>query len=266
MNPRLSFALFLLAAPPLFAQSQRWPPPPIIQGVAAAYPPARHGGNYMHNYYFPAGPEQHTVGRRPGPRTGRASPWRCPARSGGWTPRPGSPTNSPRVPGYHSLPTWSPDGRFIVFTVDRNGQNIGLAITEVATGETRTLLDDEYLYTDPVISPDGNRLAYVSTKPSGYFNVYVREFANGELGSEEMALTEDENYGKERLYFGSWDMHITPAWMPDSRELLMVSNHEVPLGSGNVILRTPLAVQGFEEGVTVLAEQSLYRTRPDRLD
>ena len=261
MHLRLSFALLLLAATPLFAQPQRWPPPPIIQGVAEAYPPARHGGNYMHNYYFPPAPSS----------TPWAPAWSpdgksiAVAMSGSiWRvdPETGIADELTSGPGYHSLPTWSPDGRYVVFTVDRNGQNIGLAITEVATGETRTLLSDEFLYTDPVISPDGNRLAYVSTKPSGYFNVYVRGFADGEVGSEEIALTRDENYGKERLYFGSWDMHITPAWMPDSRELLMVSNHEVPLGSGNVI-RTPMAVDGFEEGVTVLAEQSLYRTRPD---
>ena len=56
MSLRLSIAVLTLAATPLFAQAQRWPPPPTIQGVADAYPAVGHGGNYMHNYYFPPAP------------------------------------------------------------------------------------------------------------------------------------------------------------------------------------------------------------------
>ncbi len=57
-------------------------------------------------------------------------------------------------------------------------------------------------------------------------------------------------------------MAITPTWLPDGRELLIVSNRNVPLGSGNV-LRVPVAADGVEEAQTVLSEQTLYRTRPD---
>ncbi len=241
--------------------AQQMPAPRISEGGAGSYPAARHGGNYMHNYYFPPAPSS----------TPWAPAWSpdgesiAVAMSGSiWRvdPDTGIADELTAGPGYHSLPTWSPDGRFLVYTDDDNGRNIGLGIVDLETGVSRTLLGDEHLYVDPVFSPDGTRLAYVSTKPNGYFNVHVREFRNGELGESEIALTRDENYGKDRLYFGPWDMHITPAWMPDSRELLMVSNHEVPLGSGNV-LRTPLAADGFDEAVTVLSEQSLYRTRPD---
>ena len=264
MRPPMLMLLAAAAIPaarPASAQTHPWPPPPTIQGVAEAYPAARHGGNYMHNFYFPPAPSS----------TPWAPAWSpdgasiAVAMSGSiWRvdPETGIADELTAGPGYHSLPAWSPDGRYLVHTVDRNGENIGLGILDLASGESRALTDDEFLYTDPVFSPDGTRFAYVTTKPSGYFNVHVREFRDGAFVSDEIAITRDENYGKNRLYFGPWDMHITPAWMPDSRELLLVSNHEVPLGSGNVV-RVPLAPDGFDEAVTVLAEQSLYRTRPD---
>ena len=250
----------LLWATPLLARQQA-PQPPIIQGIAQSYPAARHGGNYMHNYYFPPAPSSTPWAPEWSPDGRRIAV----AMSGsiwGVDPATGIADELTSGPGYHSLPSWSPDGRFIAYTVDSNGDNIGVAVLDLSTGESQMVLDDEHLYTDPAFSPDGTRLAYVSTKPSGYFNVYVREFRDGDLVGDEIALSRDENYGKERLYFGPWDMHITPSWMPDSRELLLVSNHEVPLGSGNVV-RAPLAADGFDEAVTVLSEQSLYRTRPD---
>ena len=39
-------------------------------------------------------------------------------------------------------------------------------------------------------------------------------------------------------------MHITPAWMPDGKELLLVSNRNVALGSGNV-WRVPAEADGI---------------------
>ena len=163
---------------------------------------------------------------------------------------------------YHSSPDWSPDGKWIIYTADDGGQTIQLEILNIETGETSRLTDDAHIYTDPGFSPDGTKVAYVSTKPNGYFNIYIRNIANGRFTGDELALTKDNTYGRNRLYFGEWDMHIAPAWLPDSRELLIVSNRDVPLGSGNV-LRVPAAASGIEEAQTVLEEQTLYRTRAD---
>ena len=232
-----------------------------IGAPAGNYPAARHGGNYMHNYYFPPAPSS----------TPWAPAWApdgkslAVALSGSiWRVDPGTGAAEEMTsgPGYHSLPAWSPDGRFLVHTVDRNGQNIALGILDLESGESRALLEDEFLYTDPVFSPDGTKLAYVTTAPSGYFNVRIHEFRDGALTGEPFAVTRDNDFGRNRLYFGPHDMHLSPAWLPDSRELLLVSNRDVPLGSGDVV-RVAAAPDGFDERRTVLAEQSLYRTRPD---
>ena len=226
-----------------------------------SYPNARSGGNYMYNYYFAQAPSSTPWAPAWAP-DGRSI---AVAMSGSiWQvdPATGIADQLTADGTYHSMPAWSPDGRFIVFTADDGGRTIQLRAVEVASGKTWALTNDEFVYTDPVFSPDGTRLAYVGTRPNGYFNVFVRPIANGQWTGPEIAVTSDNKFGRDRLYFGDVDVNISPAWMPDGRELLILSNKSVPLGSGNV-LRVPAEARGIEKAQTLLAEQTLYRTRPD---
>ena len=225
------------------------------------YPASGHGGNYMHNFYFPPAPSSTPWA----PDWSPDGEWIAVAMSGSiWKvhPQTGQAWELTYNEKYHSLPDISPDGNWLVYTADDGGTTIQLEVLNLETGESHALTDDDQVYVDPVFSPDGSRIAYVSTKPNGYFNVYVRAFENGQWAREEVAITKDNNYGNNRLYFGPWDMAITPAWLPGGGELLIVSNRGVPLGSGNV-LRIPAEEDGILRGETVLAEQTLYRTRPD---
>ena len=228
--------------------------------VAGFYPASKHGGNYMFNFYFPPAPS--------------STPW-APAWSpdGKWIavgmggsiwkvdPSTGAAAELTYDRTYHSSPDWSPDGKWIVYTAEDDARTIQLAVVNVQTGETHPLTTDEQIYVDPVFSPDGTSLAYVSTRPNGYFNVYIRPIRDGQWAGDEIAVTKDHSFGQDRWYYGEWDMHISPAWLPDGKELLLVSNQGVPSGSGHVV-RVPAVADGLVKAQTVLTEQSIYRTRP----
>ena len=233
----------------------------VAQPGGSTYPASQQGGNYMHNFYFPPAPSSTPWA----PDWSPDGEWIAVAMSGSiWKvdPHTGQAWELTYNEKYHSLPDISPDGKWLIYTADDGGTTIQLEILNLETGESHALTDDDQIYVDPVFSPDGSRLAYVSTKPNGNFNVYVRALENGQWAGEEVPITKDNNYGNNRLYFGPWDMAITPTWLPGSGELLVISNRGVPLGSGNV-LRVPAEEDGLLQATTVLSEQTLYRTRPD---
>lgn len=239
----------------------------IVFAVAAAllaepphYTAARHGGPYMHNYYLPPAPS--------------ASPWMpCWSPDGRWIavslqgsiwkvdPTSGEAFELTAGRSYHSSPAWSPDGRWIVYTADDDTRGIQLEAVNVETGAQHALTSGASLHADPVFSPDGERLAYVSTGDTGYFKIYVRPIRDGQWNGPAILLTPDHRHVRERPYVGGWDMHTQPAWTPDGREILFVSNRDVGLGSGD-LWRMPAEANGMSKATRVLREQSYYRTRP----
>lgn len=160
---------------------------------------------------------------------------------------------------YDSSPAWSPDGRWIVYTGE-DGQGVNLMLLNVATGESTTLTKGASIHTDPVFSPDGRRIAYVTNQPSPAYHVYAMPFDNGRT-SAPVQLTAVNNFGRARLYFQEDDDHISPSWSPDGRELLLVSNRGIPLGSG-AIWRAPAVPNAMAKAQTLLREETLYRTQP----
>lgn len=229
--------------------------------LPAEYPAAKDGGRYMHNFYLPPAP-----GTTPwAPCWSPDGKWLAAAMQGSiWkvNPRTGDATEITYNLKYHSSPDWSPDGNWIVYTADDDGGSIQLEILNVSSGESHPLTSDDQVYLDPVFSPDGGQLAYVSTRPNGHFNIYARPIRNGQWAGDEIALTNDNAYPRDRLYFGAWDLHTEPAWTPDGKEIVFLSNHGVPLGSGG-LWRMPVEPDAMAKAAPVLKEMTLFRARPD---
>ena len=149
------------------------------QAQGSFYPDARSGGNYMHNFYFPPSPSSTPWS----PDWSPEGEWIAVAMHGSiWKVKPETGIAYELTyseDAYHSSPNYSPDGHWIVFTADYDHQRIQLEILNTETGEVSKLTDDQAVYTDPVFSPDGSKIDYVSTKPNGYFNLYERSNVDG---------------------------------------------------------------------------------------
>lgn len=115
---------------------------------------------------------------------------------------------------------WSPDGRFIIYTCRKlNGTeeaqstNSNLYAYELATGKTENLTADLLGYDrDPVWSPDGRYLAWISLEKPGY-----------EADRPRLMLL-DMNTRKRQELSDNWTYEVnSPTWSADSKSLYFIS-------------------------------------------
>ncbi|MFN8571168.1 MAG: CehA/McbA family metallohydrolase [Gemmatimonadaceae bacterium] len=161
-------------------------------------------------------------------------------------------------PGYDYQPDWSPDGRWIVYASYRNDA-MELRVVDPSSGADRSLVTDGNVNVEPRFSPDGKRLAWVSTSYEGRFHVFVGDFANGAVRAPRR-VTDDVDSGLPRYYYSRYDHYISPSWSPDGTELLLISNKEKIWGSGGMwrIRSEPGASMR-----PVHDEETTWRARPD---
>ncbi|HEX9164554.1 MAG TPA: CehA/McbA family metallohydrolase [Gemmatimonadales bacterium] len=163
-------------------------------------------------------------------------------------------------PGYDYLPDWSSDGRWIVYSSYRNDA-LELHLLDTRTGVTRPLVANGGVHLDARFSPDGRRLAWVSTAHEGRWHVYVAPFdaETGTLGGAER-VTEDRDSKLPRYYYSVWDHYLSPSWSPDGNELILVSNRGRIWGTGGFWRMAARAGAPMRE---LWYEETTWKARPD---
>lgn len=110
--------------------------------------------------------------------------------------------------GGASYPDWSPDGEWLIVGDSEVKGTSGIARVEVATGRVVELTRNEYINRLPVFSPDGNYIAFDSTR-AGARGIYIM---NDEGGRVVPITDPSKEFGQ------------LVGWWPDSSGILIRSN------------------------------------------
>ncbi len=139
-------------------------------------------------------------------------------------------------PAYHFEPAWSPDGRSIALSMDVEG-NLDIGIVNAEGGAVRPITTHEAVDVEPEWSRDGASLFFVSARGRG-FGIYRHNLAAG----------------TDTLIVGG----IQPAVSPDGRQLAYVASVRGRLGSGGIWVKD--LPDGDER--LVHYEETEYRVQP----
>jgi Tol biopolymer transport system component len=160
-------------------------------------------------------------------------------------------------PGYDFQPDVARDGRRVVFVRYRDDA-MELMQLDLASGAITPLTKNGAVNVDPRWSPDGERIAWVSTAGTGHFHVFVAQ-ATAE-GLNGGAAWPERRSTTPRYYYSAFDHELSPAWSPDGKEILYVGNPEISYGTGSIFRRS---IDRAAAPVLVRAEETAWRAHPD---
>ena len=99
-------------------------------------------------------------------------------------------------------PTWSPNGKEIIFSRSENNRPLQIYIMDSRGGNVRSISGDNFNDRHPVWSPDGRRIAFVHARALGQPAVYTMN-VNGE----------------NRVRLSDCDADARPTWSPDGVQI-----------------------------------------------
>ncbi|CAG7991802.1 unnamed protein product [Penicillium nalgiovense] len=157
-------------------------------------------------------------------------------------------------PGYEYHAEFSPDGEWISFTSERDGDgNSDIWCVRPDGSDLQPIVTSPAAEDSVVISPNGTMAAYVSTANTYNANIWVK---NLETGAEWNITDIPNNRPDEDLMHG----YFRPAWSPDGNWLAFSSDRNTRWqGHGNL---TYLGLAGWEH----TQELGIYIIRPNGSD
>jgi TolB protein len=161
-------------------------------------------------------------------------------------------------PGYDYQPDCSPDGRWVVYASYAKDA-VELWVLNRETKRTQQLTTGGAVNLEPRFSPDGKGMAFVSTSFNGRFHIFVGQFSDGELKGVQR-LTGENRSTLPRYYYSQYDHEISPAWSPDGKEILFVSNRGHIYGTGGF---WRMKAEPGAEAREIHYEETAWKARPD---
>ena len=169
-----------------------------------------------------------------------------------------------RVPdvGEINTPTWSPDGASIVFS-GLSGGLTDLYSLDLESGDARRLTNDRFADLQPVFSPDGRRLAFVTDR-------FGTNFDSLTWGAYALGVMDVQTGQIQSVPGMAGPKNINPQWTRDGNGLFFISNrngipnvYRVELATGDLTQVTNI-FSGVS-GITDLSPALTVATGADRL-
>jgi TolB protein len=159
---------------------------------------------------------------------------------------------------YDYQPDVASDGKSVVFS-RYNGDAIELWRLDLATDREHPLTSGGAVNVEPRLSPDGKRIAWVSTQGTGHFNLFIADVGPGGLRNARPLLGERRSK-ISRYYYSPHDHALNPSWSPDGKRILYVSNPEIAWGTGDI---WSVAMDNPQDRKKVLSEETSWSARPE---